>query len=185
MIPGLAELIVPEPAPRPRPPIGSAWYVVHTHPNLEATAEKGIKAIGFSAFLPIERRWAVHARRKIERTYPLFGPYLFVSFDRQRDEWESIADVRGVESILGAGMEPGRVRSEDIDAIRMAQKLGFFDATLGTKLAGRNVRILNEGALELVGKILSVGVDRRADVVMSLLGRENVVRVPLSRLRPA
>lgn len=171
---------------RRTPKVGAAWYVVHSHPNQEFFAESGIKEVlGFPTFLPIEVRFVRHARRREPRTYSLFGPYFFVSFERSADEWPSITGIKGVESLLCNGTRPMPIRTDELDAIRTAQKLGFFDDTIGDKLKGRNVRILNQAALDLVAQIKSVGKDRRAEVVLSLFGRENVVRVDLARLRPA
>lgn len=185
MMPGAAELATAQ--PRRGPAVGAAWYVVHAHPNQENRAEQGIReGLGFATFLPVEKRFVRHARRRESRSYSLFGPYFFVSFDVHRDDqWPEIRHVVGVDAILSNGLIPQPVRAEDIDAIRTAQKLGYFDQTLGTNLAGRSVRILNQSALDLVGKIRSVGADRRAEVVLSLLGRDNVVKVDLARLRPA
>jgi transcriptional antiterminator RfaH len=186
----LAEEQAPPPAPAAR--IGLAWYVVQTSPNCERRAERGIKErLGFQTFLPIERKWVRHARRKTEREYPLFVGYLFVAFDIRRDPWTSIYSetsqrLYGVDRILSNGNRPSQVEPHKISDLRQMVKMGLFDETVGGNLKpGSKVTVLSHSQLDLATRIKAVTPDKRAEVVFSLLGRENVVKIPLSKIRPA
>lgn len=83
------------------------WYVVHTQPNCEAAVCQWIEEKQLGVFLPMEECVIKHARRTQIVNRPLFRGYLFSEFDLQREDWESILTVVGVQTILGIKKQYG------------------------------------------------------------------------------
>lgn len=175
------------PSPSAMPALGLAWYVVRSHPNQEFRASKGITAdIGFPVFLPIERRYVVHARQKKVRDSSLLGAYFFVAFDVRRDAWMEILEVDGVADVLRNGLRPSRVEDQSINDLKQAVEMGLFDETVGSHLKpGARVIVPSHEGLGLAMRIKSVTKDKRAEIVYELLGREVSTILPLDRIRPA
>ena len=105
-------------------PAGLGWYVVRTNVKCESRAKSGLISLGYDAFLPVEKVWIKHARRKTEKIRPLLPRYLFVGFDINRTPWQPILDVDGVEKVLiSATQIPLKVPNAAIEKITNGQYL--------------------------------------------------------------
>jgi transcription antitermination factor NusG len=160
---------------------GPAWHVVYTSPQGEVEAVKALKAAGFEAYAPAERKVVVRRRRRVDVEVPLFSRYVFVAFDPHLDDWGSILTVDGVAALLKNGDIPSRVPTAWIDAIRKAEEYGVFDrrraAPDGFKV-GQVVRVtdgafggLNATIEGFVAKLKSTTASKRVKVLMDFLGR--------------
>ncbi len=92
------------------------WFAVTVRPNLERSAERGLRNQGFEAYLPVQRvkrRWSDRIK---EIDAVLFPGYLFCRFeaaDRLR-----ILNSPGIVSVAGSGKTPLPVQDEEISNIR-------------------------------------------------------------------
>ncbi len=78
------------------------WYVVKTEPQREKQAQRELENQGFRTWLPMARTYR-RSKNGLLQAFrrPLFGSYLFVSFDWQKQRWQAIASTRGVKRFLG------------------------------------------------------------------------------------
>lgn len=165
---------------------GKKWFVVYTNIKCEFRAERGLAAKGYDVFLPRARRWIRHARKKTERVLPLLPRYLFVGFDLDLMPWYEIRNTDGVEGILTNNTIPVAVPTAAIEDLRAMEEIGVFDETTEVLRlsAGDHVRMVRGPFAGRLCTLKSARGKEKVEVVLSLFGRENVLRVPLSALRP-
>lgn len=166
---------------------GRGWFAVHTWPQSEFRAQKGLARLKYETFLPTERRWIKHARYKRSVVRPLLARYLFVSFDPNHG-WPGILDTDGVCAILSSDYIPVRVPTDIVDALRTDQTIGEHDETtaLARMVPGAPVRIMAGPLRGFLAELASVNTAKeRADVFVAMLGKQCKVRLSLVDLRPA
>ena len=165
---------------------GKKWFVVYTNIKCEFRAEKGLAAKGYDVFLPRARRWVRHARKKTERVAPLLPRYVFVGFDLDLMPWYEIRNTDGVEGILSNNTIPVAVPTAAIEDLRVMETMGVFDETTEVLRlsAGDHVRLIKGPFAGHLCTLKSARGKEKVEVVLALFGRENVLRVPLSALRP-
>jgi len=76
------------------------WFVVSTHHNSEDLAIRNLERKGFQTYCPKYFRTISHARKIKKVLRPLFPKYIFVSFDRKKDNWLNINFLRGINSLI-------------------------------------------------------------------------------------
>ena len=165
----------------------SNWLVVYTHPLAEAKAFANLRQQGYETYLPWCRRWRRHARRREIVRRPLFPRYLFVAFDAMSTRWRPILSTVGVASVIRQGELPVAVPATVVDQIRVGECEGRFDelSPVARLAAGAFVRIKEGPFGDLVGRLQSLAEGERVNVLLELLGREVVARVPVEKLEPA
>ena len=166
-------------------PCGDAWYVVYTTVKGEFRAKLALEAQGFTVFLPVEKRWIRHARRRSHAIRPLFTRYLFVRFDINRDHWYAIKRTDGVEAILTNDSIPVRVPASIIEDLRAAQAIGVFDQTvkeLNLK-EGDQVRIASGPFRHFVARVKDAKSKKRVDILLQLFGSERILQFSAEMLR--
>lgn len=165
----------------------SNWLVVYTHPLAEAKALANLRQQGYDAYLPWCRRWRRHARRREIVRRPLFPRYLFVAFDAMTTRWRPILSTVGVAGVIRQGELPVPVSDAVVDQIRDGERAGRFDdlSPVARLAAGAFVRIKDGPFGDLIGRLQSLADGERVNVLLELLGREVVARVPIEKLEPA
>jgi transcriptional antiterminator RfaH len=163
------------------------WYVVHTHPREEDLAAEHLRRQEFDAYLPRYLKRRSHARRVEMLPAPLFPRYLFVSFDIVAAEWRTIRSTRGVIDILRNGNDPIAVSDKIVADIRSREDAGGY-VTLGKHLhlaRGDTFRI-DRGPFASHLAIFEQRRDsERVIALLSLLGREVTVELPIGVVAPA
>ena len=84
------------------------WYVIYTHPQQEARADKNLRAWRVETFFPKikERRFSLYAPgNRAFVTKPLFPRYIFARF-RVSELFHKVCFTRGVNSIVSFGNGP-------------------------------------------------------------------------------
>ena len=76
------------------------WFVVQTQVNSEQIAVADIKQKGFEVYYPNFLKTISHARKTKKVIKPLFPRYVFVSFNKKKDNWTKINYLRGVSSLV-------------------------------------------------------------------------------------
>jgi len=96
--------------------------------NQEWLAEGGLAAKGFEVYVPKGKKIVSHARRKIEKTFPVFSRYIFVKFDASNGGYsEPIRSTDGIIDILRNNWEPVPVDPWVIEEIKIRENSGHFD----------------------------------------------------------
>lgn len=151
-----------------------SWYVVRTQPRAEAKALENLLRQGYEAYLPRERRWRFHARRREVVLRPLFPGYMFVGFDLNFARWRSIFSTRGVASLVCHGDVPSRLPNSVVEQIRTAERAGLFDeASVVARLQpGNLVRIARGPLADMTGQLQLLLPGDRVRVLLRMLGQE-------------
>jgi len=163
------------------------WYLVHTKPSGEASAELNLKRQGFSVYFP---RLAQTVRREgglQERVAPLFPRYLFLQLDEGRQSLAPAHSTIGVSNIVRFGSRYASVPDEVVDELRSRAdaKSGLHRMRRQSLSRGYVVKIAT-GPFEGLDAIFDreVGADRVV-VLLTLLGRQTAVRIPTAAVLPA
>lgn len=175
-------------APRKR------WYAVQHDAFLGGVARNAIRSAGFRVHWP---RQLIRDRRRDDMLVPLFRPYLFVEFDRDRPWSEILRRENGVVTILGirefgapVPARPGAV--EKLIKRAGGRDDGWIDTTGDDKGPARASVLLAPGAeVEFVDDLLFgrgavTSLDRgraNIEVMMEMFGMPCRVQVPRSRIK--
>jgi transcriptional antiterminator RfaH len=163
------------------------WHVVYTQPRNEVLALEHLERQGFEVFLPRYLKRRSHARVVDMVPAPLFPRYLFAAFDDRATGWHVVRSTRGVVDLVRSGRGLAWVPEIVIDELRLRRdRQGFVPLARQLDL-GRGQRIrLDSGAFAACNAIFEAHTDDdRVKVLLSLLGREVVVNVPIAAVAPA
>lgn len=163
------------------------WYAVYTQPRNEERAQEHLLRQGFEVFLPRYLKRRSHARRVTMAPAPLFPRYLFVSFDADQQRWRAIRSTRGVVDLVSNGDHPVPVPDavvKEIERRRDADGYVVLARHLDLK-RGMRIRI-DAGPFAATEAIFEAMRDEdRVVALLSLMGREVVVQVPIRAVVPA
>lgn len=103
--------------------LGRRWYVLTPDYQREAAMAQVAAQHGAEVFMPTEKRQVRHARRIVDKAYPVISGYLFLRLDLLRDPWQDIGHHRHSLGFLGvqAGpdgvLRPAAVRQDQMDKL--------------------------------------------------------------------
>jgi transcriptional antiterminator RfaH len=153
------------------------WYVVCCKPRQELVAQENLRRQGFEVYLP---RIKVRQRRRdrwVESVQVLFPRYLFVHVDRGAQSTASIRSTRGAVGLVRFGGEPAMAPNRVIDAIIDREDAGLDDELQPAFQSGDPVRMLEGPFAGMDGIFASADGEKRAVLLIELLGKTNRVRV--------
>lgn len=162
-------------------PLGKAWfacvvdYLAMAWDHTKFAIEHDINALGFETFAPREEKIIRRRGRKVKQVSPAFGPYMFVRFDREADDWghlrpydfKSGHGISGFVQIIKNNNIPIRVPDLLIDRLTRAVELGFFGSDPLPE--GARVEVMEGQWAGFLGKIKRARPGKKAEVVMDLL----------------
>jgi transcriptional antiterminator RfaH len=159
------------------------WFAVFSKPRREAEAVEQLERQGYTAFLP-----KVRTRRRLRGQWqdivePMFPRYLFLRATLGLDDLRPVRSTRGVIGLVRFGGEPRPVPEPVMAELRRlcAGLDGVLE--LPEPLApGSRVRVLEGPFAGCEAELLSLDGQRRALVLLELLGRLNTVKLPLDVL---
>ena len=159
----------------------SYWCAVQTHVRSEDKATFQLRRQGYEVFLPKYLKRRKHARRIDWVSAPLFPRYLFVAIDPDTTPWWAIQSTVGVSFLIRFGDLPASVPADIITEIKARQNDKGLVKTHagGTFRQGDRVRIIDGPLNDLEGLFESSTDEERVTILLSLMGREVKVRVPL------
>jgi transcriptional antiterminator RfaH len=165
----------------------SNWYAVYTQPRNETLASEHLERQGFEVFYPRYLKRRSHARRIEVAPAPLFPRYLFVSFDIGNAGWRAIRSTRGVIDLVRNGIDPVPVSEAIIDEIRRRRdEHGFVVLARHINLKrGSRIRIDTGPFADHEAIFECQRDDERVVALLSLLGRQVVVELPIRAVIPA
>lgn len=149
------------------------WYAVHTRARAEATAAEHLRRQGYAVYLPLERVWVRHARRRTMVKRPVFPRYLFVGVDRDTMPWRPILSTVGVADVVRAGEQPTEVAREVIALLGEREHAGAFDRLTASRRfkPGDVVRVV-EGPFERsIRCLVEATGDERVCILFEIMGR--------------
>ena len=162
------------------------WHVVYTQPRNEVLACEHLERQDFEVFLPRYLKRRSHARIVDMVPAPLFPRYLFAAIDCAAG-WRPIRSTRGVIDLVRNGDQLARVPEDVVEELRLrCDRQGFVLLARQLDLSpGQRIRI-DSGAFAACEAIFEAQTDQgRIKVLLSLLGREVVLDVPIAAVVPA
>jgi transcriptional antiterminator RfaH len=160
----------------------AVWYLVQCKPRQDARAEENLTNQGFECFRPLI---SVEKRKKdklVRSDESLFPGYLFVHLSAG-DNWIPLRSTRGVSRLVSFNHEklPTPV-ADTLIADLQARTQNLTSECLFQ--AGDRVRI-EEGCFANVEAIFEqMDGEQRVMLLMNILGRQQLIRVPLKAVRP-
>jgi transcription antitermination factor NusG len=164
------------------------WFVVCTEVKAEFRASEAARAKGFTVFMPIEKRWKKHARRKKESLLPLMPRYFFVAFDPNKEGWTVLLSINGVEGVLSSATGvPIAVPAEIVEDLQLIESMGQFDETkaVSRMQPGDKLKVVKGPFVDFIVDFIAEYPDKRVEVLLRLFGAERAIKVPVADVRPA
>jgi len=164
-----------------------SWFVAHTQPLKEQTAEIHLLRQGFEVYLPRFKKIRRHARKVDEVIVPLFPRYLFVGMDIEAARWRSINGTQGVSYLLMNQDSPAVVPTYVIDALKTQENTeGLLPVgSLITFVKGDKVRILEGSFKDQTAIFEQLNDKSRIQLLLNFLGREIQVDLPIYAVEAA
>ncbi len=144
-------------------PIGQKWFVASVWQDGKAVKE--IRKLGFDVFSPTQGVVKITRGRKVLTNKPIFPGYLFVRFDREREDWGQINDINGVIGILDNMQIPCAIPDLVIERLRNWVDAGVFERESSLQ-SGQAVEITEGPFMGLLAKVRSASPRKRARVVL-------------------
>lgn len=149
-------------------PLGRGWFVACVMGQQAHKAVKEIGELGLPVFYPTQTVQKVVRGRKTFSNVPIFSGYMFVSFDRERDNWGAILEVNGVIAILQNLNIPVRVPDLIIERLKNMVAAGVFEKASALAVGDR-VEITEGPFAGLFAKVKSASPRKRAKVLLEEL----------------
>lgn len=161
------------------------WFVVFSKPRREVEAVEQLERQEFATFLP-----RVRSRRRVRGQWqdivePMFPRYLFLQATPGQDDLRPIRSTRGVIGLVRFGGEPKP--APEVVMAELRRLCPGNDAVLelpAPLVPGSQVRILEGPFAGYEAELLSLDGERRALVLLTLLGRSSAVAFPIDALTP-
>lgn len=161
------------------------WFAVFSKPRREVEAVSQLERQGYTAFLP-----RVRARRRLrgqwqEIVEPMFPRYLFLQAVLGQDDLHPVRSTRGVIGLVRFGGVPKPVPEAVMDELlRLCPGNNGVLELPSVLVPGTRVRVLEGPFAGCEADLLNLDGERRALVLLELLGRSNAVVLPLDLLAP-
>jgi transcriptional antiterminator RfaH len=163
------------------------WYAVYTQPRAEWLAREHLERQGFEVCFPRYLKRRSHARKVEDVASPLFPRYLFAAFDLAEAGWRVIRSTRGVVDLVRNGLDPAPIPERVVHEIRgCSDENGLVHLARRSELApGSRIRINSGPFAEYEGIFRAARDEERVTALLSLLGRQVSVELPMAAVTPA
>ena len=156
-----------------------ADFIVHTLPSQEALAHNEIQRAGFDVLWLATREERRNRHGRFTNVVSLFPSYIFVTFDRDEQEWTVIPRLRGVHRILGSSpTNPTAMRDGSLASLRRRFDAGEYTVTRAVR-AVRVGDVLRVSLGPFGGKVGVCTLSRaqRIKVLLSCFGTRHEVEM--------
>ena len=86
-----------------------SWYLVVTKPQSEFKAQENLQRQGYETYFPLIQTNRRRNGKNVKRTEAFFPRYLFISLDKETDNWSPIRSTIGVAGLVRFGGMPAVV----------------------------------------------------------------------------
>lgn len=160
---------------------GPQWYLAHTKPLAERTAQANLERQGYVTYLPRLAQIVRRRQRWVRSVVPLFPRYLFLRLDTGRQSLRPVHSTVGVASIVRFGQCCAVVRDDVIEELRSGADpaTGLHRLHAATRFArGTRVRITAGPFCGINGVFERADGAERVMILLNLLGQETPVAFP-------
>ncbi|MDS4050621.1 transcription termination/antitermination protein NusG [Accumulibacter sp.] len=173
----------PDPSPPSLVASGSPWYVCFTKPRQEAVAVRKLEEQGYEVFLPTFVEWISGPKGWRTRRQAMFPRYGFVRCGRPGQSVAPIRSTPGVTGLVRFGFILATLDERTVAAIRsLVERLERTAQNRSTPFAAGDVVEIRDGPLKGLPGIVSAVAAERVIVLLSLLGREKPVAIPMAHV---
>lgn len=157
--------------------IAKTWYLVHTHSGREQVVVNHLERQGFVCFLPTFIK-AIKIGRKSRMVKAAYFPaYVFVSFDRYKQNWRPINGTIGVKRLVCSDDTPAMVPAGVMTALLARADLdGNFSIT-PTLTTGDIVRIADGPFTGMIAKIEALPSQARARLLLDIMSQMTPIEI--------
>jgi transcriptional antiterminator RfaH len=155
------------------------WFAVCCKPRQELVAQENLARQGFRVYLP---RIRIKRRRRgqwLDVVEVLFPRYVFIHADPDRQSLAAVRSTRGAVGLVRFGGQPAVVEDEVMNALLLrenaASGLHEYDSSLFN--SGEAVKLMDGPLAGMEGIFVQEDGERRAVILLELLGKANKVRV--------
>jgi len=159
------------------------WFILQYKANSHDKAKKNLTRQGFETFLPIHVTTSRKASRFANTAQPLFPGYMFITFDRTKDEWHKINNTFGVSRLITVNSIIKSIPTSVIDNLIERCDLSGKLLPIEKLKKGDQVKILTGPFASFITTVEKYETDRRIWVLMDLMGRETKIQAPLNTLQ--
>ena len=163
------------------------WFAVYTKPRQERVALENLERQGFRCFLPMAINPYQRRSAKKLRVEPLFPRYLFLNVIPDQQSLGPVRSTRGVATLVRFGMELARLPEVVIRAVnsRRDPETGLVKLDPVPVAPGDKVKVFDGPLAGLEGIFKERKGEKRALLLMSMLGTESIVEVDALLLQKA
>ena len=154
-----------------------SWYVIQTKPGNEHRVEMNLFHQEIEVFLPLLETFQYSHAKVLQKIKPLFSNYLFAKLDIDAHYYK-VKWTRGVNKILGSGVEPVPMSEKVIQTIRERTVKGNLVKMEEEWREGDPVRINSGPFKELIGVFQKKMSDNgRVRILLNLIGVDVPVQI--------
>ena len=166
----------------------SKWYLIHSKPKQEYRAFEQLENQSFDVFLPKTQTFKLKKSKQETVIEPLFPRYFFIRLDETSSAWHKIRSTRGVSGLVRFSEFPAEVPEMLIKHLKeQANSEGVIDKTGEIQSifkAGDLVTITDGSFIGLEAVIKEQDGDQRVKILISMLGQQQSIKLPLSAVSP-
>jgi len=162
------------------------WFAVVSKPRQEQIALQNLHRQGFECFLPMAENPYQRRNKKQQKIIePLFPRYLFLNAIADTQNLAPVRSTTGVISMVRFGTELAVIPEHIINVIkqRMETDTGLIKIKPIELKAGDKVKIFDGPLTGLNGIVTERSSEKRALILMELLGRPTQVQVETAILQ--
>ena len=163
-----------------------SWYLVVTKPQSEFKAQENLLRQGYETYLPLVQTSRRRNGKSVNRTEAFFPRYLFISLDKETDNWSPIRSTIGVAGMVRFGGMPAVVPENMIANLKNNEnEIGLQSFEKKELKQGDKVEIIDgpfEGYKAIYQKMKST---ERVSVLLDIVGKNTQVTLSVHELEIA
>lgn len=163
-----------------------SWYLVVTKPQSEFKAQENFLRQGYETYLPLVQTSRRRNGKNVKRTETFFPRYLFISLDKETDNWSPIRSTIGVAGMVRFGEMPAVVPKNLIVNLKNNEdEFGLQSFEKKELKQGDKVEIIDgpfEGYKAIYQKMKSI---ERVSVLLDIVGKNTQVTLSIDELEIA
>lgn len=157
------------------------WYLIQCKPRQEARALENLRNQSFICYAPTHPIEKIRHGKRVSITEPLFPGYLFINLCEFTESWHPIRSTRGVLRMVTFANQAVPIASAVVEGIQARLRMRHQSKPLFE--AGDQVAVTDGPFRDIEAIFSSIDGDERAIILLSLMHRQQEVRIPLKALR--
>ena len=161
----------------------TSWFLAQLKPNCANIADKNLRRQGFQTFMPMEEETRQRNGKFVSARRPLFPGYIFVAFDVAHGLWRTVNSTYGITRLVSFGKAPTAVPQDLISHIMLScDALGNLMPPKFL-IPGDHVTLTNGPFANFVAEVKKIAPERRAWVLIEIMGAQTRFAVKVDQLR--